>query len=198
MVQAMSVGIFIIPQTILEFKNSVLMKQIGTTNIKPVFFVLSVMFVGLIFIIISFLWTLLWAGIFFGPSFGWKEVAAPNHFGPAVPFVVLVFISTISLGMMLSSIFKSTTSFIAGSNVIFMPIAFLSGAFIPAELINGSDVFEYVTYINPFKYTMDPFLKAWSGQDFVFTPTYGIYLGVSLGLIGAYIGVAGWKLRWQA
>ncbi|KAF0851452.1 ABC transporter ATP-binding protein/permease [Spiroplasma poulsonii] len=198
MVQAMSVGIFIIPQTILEFKNSVLMKRIGATNIKPVFFVLSVMFVGLIFIITSFLWTLLWAGIFFGPSFGWKEIAAPNNFEPAVPFVVLVFISTISLGMMLSSIFKSTTSFIAGSNVIFMQIAFLSGAFIPAELINGSDVLKYVTYINPFKYKMDPFLKTWSGQDFVFTPTYGIYLGVSLGLIGVYIGVAGWKLRWQA
>ncbi|WP_283272474.1 ABC transporter ATP-binding protein/permease [Spiroplasma sp. SV19] len=198
MVQAMSVGIFIIPETILEFKNSVLMKRIGATNIKPVFFVLSVMLVGLVFIITSFLWTLLWAGIFFGQSFGWKEIAAPNHFGPAIPFVVLVFISTLSLGLMLASVFKSTTAFIAASNIIFMPIALLSGTFIPAELINASNVLKYVTYVNPFKYTMDPFLKAWSGQEFVFTSTYGVYLGVSLGLIGMYIGIAGWKLRWQA
>ncbi|PQP79027.1 hypothetical protein C6B38_02615 [Spiroplasma sp. ChiS] len=198
MVQSMSVGIFIIPQTILEFKNSVLMKRIGATNIKPVFFVFSVMIVGMIFIVLSFLWTLLWAGILFGSTFGWKEIAAPNNFVAAIPFVILVFISTIALGLMLASIFKSITSFIAGSNVIFMPIAFLSGSFIPSELINSSDVLKYVTYINPFKYTMDWFLKAWSGQNFVFTPTYGIYLEISLALIGTYVSVAGWKLRWQA
>lgn len=114
MVQAMSVGIFIIPQTILEFKNSVLMKRIEATNIKPVFFVFSVMIVGMIFIVLSFLWTLLWEGILFGPTFGWKEIAAPNNFVAAIPFVILVFISTIALGLMLASIFKSTTSFIAG------------------------------------------------------------------------------------
>ncbi|WP_338988320.1 hypothetical protein [Spiroplasma endosymbiont of Dasysyrphus albostriatus] len=46
MLQPMAVGIFIIPQTIVEFKNSVLMKRIGATNIKPIFFVLSVMIIG--------------------------------------------------------------------------------------------------------------------------------------------------------
>ncbi|WP_342256343.1 ATP-binding cassette domain-containing protein [Spiroplasma endosymbiont of Poecilobothrus nobilitatus] len=63
MVQAMSVGIFIIPQTILEFKNSVLMKQIGAANIKPVFFVFSVMIVGMIFIVLSFLWTTIYSWV---------------------------------------------------------------------------------------------------------------------------------------
>jgi len=54
MVQAMSVGIFIIPQTILEFKNSVLMKRIGATNIKPIFFVASVVTIAFLFIIVAF------------------------------------------------------------------------------------------------------------------------------------------------
>lgn len=45
---------------------------------------------------------------------------------------------------------------------------------------------------------MDPFIKALSGTSFTFTTTYGIYLGVALGLIGIYTIVASPKLRWQA
>lgn len=60
--------------------------------------------------------------------------------------------------MMFASIFRSTTSFIAISNVFYLPVAFLSGGFIPIELINGNDILKYVTYINPFKYCLDPFL----------------------------------------
>ncbi|AHF60831.1 hypothetical protein P344_02325 [Spiroplasma mirum ATCC 29335] len=195
--QTMSVGIFIIPQTILEFKNSVLMKRIGATNIKPVFFVLAVIAVGFAFIILAFFWTLLWAGIFFGGSFGWDKVAIPYNVGPAIPFALIIFVSSIGLGLMLASVFKSTTAFVAVSNVIYMPIAFLSGSFMPAELILNSNVLKYVTYINPFKYCLDPFLAAWKG-NFSFTTTFAIYLAVSLGLLATYIGVASWKMRWQA
>lgn len=197
MVQAMSVGIFIIPQTILEFKNSVLMKRIGATNIKPIFFVASVVTIAFIFIIIAFFWTLLWSGIFFGHRFGWSTVALPTDVGPAIPFLVILIITSISLGMMLASIFKSTTSFIAISNVIYLPVAFLSGGFVPIEMINNTNALKYITYINPFKYCLDPFLLAWN-HKFVWETIYYAYVPISLVLIAGFIGVAGWKLRWQA
>ena len=197
MVQAMSVGIFIIPQTILEFKNSVLMKRIGATNIKPIFFVASVVTIAFLFIIVAFFWTLLWAGIFFGHRFGWSIVALPTDVGPAIPFLVILIITSISLGMMLASIFKSTTSFIAISNVIYLPVAFLSGGFIPIEMISNSDALKYITYINPFKYCLDPFLQAWN-HNFVWETIYYAYVPISLVLIAGFIGIAGWKLRWQA
>lgn len=197
MVQAMSVGIFIIPQTILEFKNSVLLKRIGATNIKPVFFVSSVILVGFIFIFIAFLWTLLWAGIFFGSDYGWSDIALPKHILISIPFIVLMFISSISFGIMLASVFKSTTAFIAVSNTIFFPIAFLSGSFVPINLILASDVLRIFTYINPFKYVLDLFLNAWNSPIFQFDYTLWIFLTVSLSLIGIYITVAGLKLRWQ-
>ncbi|MGL5268171.1 MAG: ABC transporter ATP-binding protein/permease [Spiroplasma sp.] len=197
MVQAMSVGIFIIPQTILEFKNSVLMKRIGATNIRPVFFVISVIFIGFIFIILAFFWTLLWAGIFFGHKLGWKTVSLPDDILPSIPFLALLIITSISVGMMFASMFKSTTSFIAVSNVFYLPVAFLSGGFIPIELINNNNVLKYVSYINPFKYCLDPFLAAWNGQ-FVFQTVYYAYIPISLVIIGGCIGFAGWKLRWQA
>lgn len=197
MVQAMSVGIFIIPQTILEFKNSVLMKRIGATNIRPVFFVTSVIFIGFLFIILAFFWTLLWAGIFFGHKFGWKTVALPYDIGPSIPFLAILIVTSISVGMMFASMFKSTTSFIAVSNVFYLPVAFLSGGFIPVELINNNFVLKYVSYINPFKYCLDPFLAAWNGK-FVFQSIYYAYIPISLAIIGGCIGFAGWKLRWQA
>lgn len=197
MVQAMSVGIFIIPQTILEFKNSVLMKRIGATNIRPVFFVISVITIGFIFILVAFLWTLLWAGIFFGSKFGWREVSLPHDILPTIPFLLILIVTSIALGMMFASIFRSTTSFIAISNVFYLPVAFLSGGFIPIELINGNDILKYVTYINPFKYCLDPFLAGWNG-DFIFKNIYYAYIPISLGIVGVCIGFAGWKLRWQA
>lgn len=197
MVQAMSVGIFIIPQTILEFKNSVLMKRIGATNIRPVFFVTSVIFIGFVFIVVAFLWTLLWAGIFFGRRFGWDVVALPNDILPTIPFLAILIITSISLGMMFASVFRSTTSFIAVSNVFYLPVAFLSGGFIPVEMINNNDILKYITYINPFKYCLDPFLAAWN-SDFIWKNIYYAYIPISLGIIGVCIGFAGWKLRWQA
>ena len=197
MVQAMSVGIFIIPQTVLEFKNSVLMKRIGATNIKPVFFVVSVIFIGFIFIVVAFLWTLLWAGIFFANKYGWRAVALPNDILPTIPFLTILIITSISIGMMFASLFKSTTSFIAISNVFYLPVAFLSGGFIPIELITNNEILKYVTYINPFKYCLDPFLAAWNGK-FVFQTIYYAYIPISIAIIGGCVAFAGWKLRWQA
>ncbi|WP_338985907.1 ABC transporter ATP-binding protein/permease [Spiroplasma endosymbiont of Thecophora atra] len=198
MLQPMAVGIFIIPQTIVEFKNSVLMKRIGATNIKPIFFVFSVMIIGFFFMIATFLWSLLWVGIMFGGTYGWSNIVTANFIGESIPFIILIFFSSMGLGMLLASIFKSVTALVAASNVIYFPVTLLSGVFFPAELINSSPVLKYATYFNPFKYAMDPFIQAWSGTSFTFTTTYGIYLGVALGLIGIYTIVASSKLRWQA
>lgn len=195
--QVIATGVFIIPQTILEFKNSVLMKRIGATNIKPLFFVLSINVMGIVFMTIGLLWTLLWAGIMFGNEFGWANVATPKQIGSLLPFLVLILFSSIGLGMMLSSIFKSTTAYVAVSNVIYMPVAFLSGGFLPIELIQGSEVLKYVSYINLFKYSVDPYMASWNGS-FKFSLEFGIYIGVAIGLICVYGTIAGKKLRWQS
>ncbi|WP_338985466.1 ABC transporter ATP-binding protein/permease [Spiroplasma endosymbiont of Diplazon laetatorius] len=197
MMQIISVGIFIIPQTILEFKNSVLMKRIGATNIRPIFFILTVVAMGIFFMIIGFLWTLLWAGIMFGGSLGWANVSLPVQIGESLPFLLLTLVQSISLGMLLAALFKSTTAYIAVSNVLYMPIAFLGGSFLPIDLIMNSSVLKYATYINIFKYCMDPFINAWAGR-FVFDLTTGIYLGVSIVMVSAFTTTAAFKLKWES
>ncbi|BET38521.1 ABC transporter permease [Spiroplasma ixodetis] len=174
------------------------MKRIGATNIKPIFFVLSVIIIWFFFMIATLLWSLLWVGIMFGGTYGWSDIVTANFIGESIPFIILIFFSSMGLGMLLASIFKSVTALVAASNVIYFPFALLSGVFFPAELINSSPVLKYAAYFNPFKYAMDPFIKSLSGTSFTFTTTYGIYLWVALGLIGIYTIVASPKLRWQA
>jgi len=53
--QIISIGIFFVPQTIIEFKSSVLMKRIGATSIKPRLFVGVIIIMGVIFSVFAFL-----------------------------------------------------------------------------------------------------------------------------------------------
>ncbi|WP_339043295.1 hypothetical protein [Spiroplasma endosymbiont of Apeira syringaria] len=89
-VNIISVGIFIIPQTIIEFKLSVLLKRIGATNIHPLFFVTAVIIIGVFASIISFLWTLLWGGIYFGGTYGWSVIALPTQIGASIPWIIII------------------------------------------------------------------------------------------------------------
>ncbi|WP_342260948.1 hypothetical protein [Spiroplasma endosymbiont of Notiophilus biguttatus] len=82
------------------------MKRIEATNIKPIFFVLSVMIIGFFFMIATFLWSLLWAGIMFGGTYGWNNIVTANFIGESIPFIILIFFSSMGLEMLLASIFK--------------------------------------------------------------------------------------------
>ncbi|ARU91195.1 ABC transporter ATP-binding protein [Spiroplasma clarkii] len=193
---ALAIGFFIIPSTILEFKTSVLMKRIGATNIKPVFFLLSVVLIGLFLVIISVLWTALWAGILFGYKFGWSVTSTPYDVGASILLFIPMICLAMSLGLTLASIFKSTTTYNAVVNVIYMPITLLSGGFAPIESIQTSPQLNAMSWANPFKYSINPFVAAWNG-NYEFNTENTIYLIVTLALIAFFIVVPAFKLRWQ-
>lgn len=195
-VNIISVGIFIIPQTIIEFKLSVLLKRIGATNIHPLFFVSAVIIIGVFASIISFLWTLLWGGIYFGGTYGWSNIALPSQIAASIPWIIIIFITTIALGIMLASLFKTITSFIAVANVLYLPIAYLSGSIMPITWITSSKVLNIISYFSPFKYSTMPYFQCWSGT---FKMTWEIYLdgAVSLVILAGFMAIAGRKLKWQ-
>ncbi|WP_338959260.1 ABC transporter ATP-binding protein/permease [Spiroplasma endosymbiont of Tiphia femorata] len=195
-VNIISVGIFIIPQTIIEFKLSVLLKRIGATNIHPLFFVTAVIIIGVFASIISFLWTLLWGGIYFGGTYGWSVIALPTQIGASIPWIIIIFITTIGLGIMLASLFKTITSFIAVANVLYLPVAYLSGSIMPIDWITSSKVLNIISYFSPFKYSTLPYFECWNGT---FKMTWEMYLygGISLIILAIFMGIAARKLKWQ-
>lgn len=195
-VNIISVGIFIIPQTIIEFKLSVLLKRIGATNIHPLFFVTAVIIIGVFASIISFLWTLLWGGIYFGGTYRWSVIALPTQIGASIPWIIIIFITTIGLGIMLASLFKTITSFIAVANVLYLPVAYLSGSIMPIDWITSSKVLNIISYFSPFKYSTLPYFECWNGT---FKITWEMYLygGISLIILAIFMGIAARKLKWQ-
>lgn len=196
-VNIISVGIFIIPQTIIEFKTSVLLKRIGATNIHPLFFVSAVIIIGVFASIISFLWTLLWGGIYFGDAYGWSNIALPSQIAATIPWIIIIFVSSIALGIMLASLFKTMTAYFAVANVLYLPIAYLSGSIMPIDWITNSKVLNIISYFSPFKYSTLPYFECWNGT---FSMTWEIYLygGASLIILAAFLAIAARKLKWQA
>ncbi len=195
-VNIISVGIFIIPQTIIEFKTSVLLKRIGATNIHPLFFVTAVIIIGVFASIISFLWTLLWGGIYFGDAYGWNNIALPSQIAATMPWIFIIFISSIALGIMLASLFKTMIAYFAVANVLYLPIAYLSGSIMPIDWITSSKVLNIISYFSPFKYSTLPYFQCWEGT-FLMTWEMYLYGGISLIILAVFMGIAGKKLKWQ-
>lgn len=196
-VNIISVGMFVIPQTIIEFKTSVLLKRIGATDIHPFFFVSAVIIMGLIMSIISFLLTLLWGGIYFGQTYGWKNIALPNQIAISIPWILIIFVTAIGMGLMLAAMLKTMTSYFAVTNVLYLPIAYLSGSILPIDLIIKTPVLNIISYLSPFKYSTLPYFNCWSGT-FKMTWEMYIYGATSLVILAGFIGIAAKKLKWQS
>lgn len=194
--QIIAIGIFFIPQTIIDFKNSVLMKRIGASDIKALWFVSAIVAMGILSSIIAFLWTLLWAGIFFGHMYSWSLIASAHQPWSALPFLLIIFASAASFGIMLSSVIKNFATYITVSNIIYFPIAFLSGGLTSMYLIANNNILQYVKYINPFNYCVSPFIDSWIGK-FSFNVNNGINLAVSLLLLSSYIFISTKKMSWE-
>lgn len=197
-VQLMTVGIFTVPITIIEFKKSVVLKRIGATNIGPSAFVGSVIFIGVIVSIFALFWTLLWAGIMFGSitEQGWGLAFSAN-LGKAFPFALLTLLLSISLGMCLGSILKTETGVVALSEIIFLPAAFLGGAFIPYNVVIGSDVLRTISYFMPFRYSAWPFLDMWKNGSLPVDYMLWINIFSSIGFISLFTIISTLKLRWN-
>ncbi|WP_338971441.1 ABC transporter ATP-binding protein/permease [Spiroplasma endosymbiont of Panorpa germanica] len=192
------VGISVLPQTLIEFRNSGLMKRIGSTNTRAINFIISTIGICVIFMILTFLWTLLWSGIMFGWEFGWKEIIAPKQIGESIGYLALIILTSTTFGLMIASLFKSSspTAYITISNIIFIPTAFLSGSFIPIDLIEKSTILNGFSYLNVFKYTITPLNSSWFGT-FEFDLKNTIFFFVSLIIIITFGFISFKKLSWD-
>ncbi|WP_342276908.1 hypothetical protein [Spiroplasma endosymbiont of Nebria brevicollis] len=96
----------------------------------------------------------------------------------------------------MAALLRTQAAYISIANIIYFPIAFLTGGIVSMTLIENSDVLKYIVYISPFHYCVNPFMDAWVGK-FSFTTEVGIDLGVSFVLIGFYMTIASRNLKWQ-
>lgn len=196
-VQIISIGIFIMPETIVDFKNSVILKRIGATHIKSIIFILSLAILGFLFGLFSYFWSIMWAGIFFGNQYGWVNLLQLDHLAAAIPFLFIILASSSAFGLMLTIFFKSSASFIAASNFIFVVVSFLSGGYVPIHALEADKVLNVMLYFNPFYYIVHLYLIIMNGT-FMFDLKNISFILISLFLFTFYVIMGVKNLRWQA
>ncbi|MGL5640422.1 MAG: ABC transporter permease, partial [Mycoplasmoidaceae bacterium] len=184
--QVLQTGIQILPEAIIEFKQSVILKRIGSTPIKAIDFVLIMMSYYFCVIFVQFWWIVLWTTL----AFGFIE------FGTGIPevtdkilgidllwkgnvdwfsfFITSMYTSVLAIvvGLFIASVSKSSIHSQVIGGITFFITMFLSGNFISIQTIDSMGAMKYISMITPFRSVNNLTYISWNSQDMfaVFQP----------------------------
>ncbi|MGL5591614.1 MAG: hypothetical protein ACRDCF_02660 [Mycoplasmoidaceae bacterium] len=182
---SMTISLLVLPLTIFEFKNSVLLKRIAVTNIKPWMFLFAMISYYFLIIIISTITTILLSMALFSQywSVG-EEISSITKPDGSIAKVLAPSLSEyfanaewggIIWGVILNSLVGSSIGFLAVSfsksslilQGILIPVLilsqFLSAMVLPVAMIKEIDAIWYVTYISPFRYSSGLINESFNG-----------------------------------
>ncbi len=180
-----AISVIVLPNAIFEFKESSLLKRIGSTPIKPLFFMLTIGFFYLILMIISLIWSLIFSLMMFSQYWdigrviveavvGTKpEVLAPSfsevlnivNWGGVIFGQIMSMIVGVSIGIVLASFATSSMMIMGMGTIILISTQFLTGQVLPPSMIVEVDVMWYGGYfLSPFKAPTSIILESWNGS----------------------------------
>lgn len=168
---ALGTGMQGMPFSILELKKSVLLKRIGASPVKPAMFTIVIVTYFTATIILSILWLMIWALIF------WQDTSIFQPMGTIVGFFgflygnVLNIIVSIAIGFTIASLAKSEVQVQTFGMLLYFPSTFLSGQFISIDSIANSEVMNWISRFVPFRYTTMIIVESWSGSKTIDVPT---------------------------
>lgn len=169
--QVMSFAINVVPQSINDFKTSVLLKRIGSTPIKPITFLLTVSIYYGVLMFISFFWNMLMVVIWFPSKIGIIFAGDPSVGVLAIEWGSLIFaifytvITSIFIGLLVVSLSKSAIASNVIGMIIFFLSMFLSGMLFPIQNITPNLGLNIVSYFTPFRYTTGLMTMSWNGNS---------------------------------
>ncbi|MGL5246388.1 MAG: hypothetical protein ACRC8C_02365 [Mycoplasmoidaceae bacterium] len=184
--QILQTGIQILPEAIIEFKQSVILKRIGSTPIKAIDFILIMMSYYFSVIFVQFWWIVIWTTL----AFGFLE------FGTGIPgstdkilgmdllwrgnvdwfsfFITSMYTSVLAIvvGLFIASVSKSSIHSQVIGGITFFVTMFLSGNFISIQTIDSMGAMKYISMITPFRSVNNLTYISWNSQDMfaVFQP----------------------------
>ncbi len=92
--------------------------------------------------------------LLFGIWFDFRIASATGFLG-ALVFMILTFVTFVSFGLIMGSLFEDTEGFMTFVQLITMPIFFLSGAITPINQLQGIPVLYQLQFVNPLTYGVD-------------------------------------------
>lgn len=180
-----TVSLTILPVALFEFKSSSLLKRIGVTSIKPWMFMLTISIYYICIMIIATIFALLVSMLIFikywnqgrlvsntfynniqyeiySPTFH-QVLKNVNYSGFLFANLMNILVST-SLGLLISSISKSSLSIQGISIPILILSEFLTAQVLPIGMVKSIDALYYLSYISPFKYSTGQVIESWTGN----------------------------------
>ncbi|WP_215826469.1 ATP-binding cassette domain-containing protein [Spiroplasma endosymbiont of 'Nebria riversi'] len=192
MIQVMITGFQIISGTIVEFRNSIIVKHFGSINIKPKTFFLTVILFGCILSLFTILITLFWTTIIFGRQFNISELLSFINL-PVIGYLIFSIIISISFGVLLATFFKTQKKHMLISNALFLPMMLFSGIFLSKFKFDKNLIFKIFSYLSIFKYPSSLLMNNVANNSILSNTNFIINILVSSALPLIFIGVA---IKW--
>ncbi len=186
-------GIVTLSMTYSDFKQSIIIKRIGATPLRPWQFISSILIFHVILIFIGSFWTLGIGGALYHSQINWATI----NWGFVILAILLLSIMCSAIGIIvgiLASDFKVANAF---ALLLYLPTSFLSGQYIPYMAIKGQPVLVIIAKIIPFSYPVSIMNRGWNNyaalNDLINAALFNNYwlpILVSLIWIVALISVA--------
>lgn len=151
MIQVMLIGLQIIANTIIEFRNSIIFKHFGTMQVNPLTFLVTIILFGFILSFITVLMIIFWVIVLFANKFPILELLNFINFS-FVGYLFVAIVTSISFGNLLATFLKTQKQHLLISNFLFVWMIIFSGNFLP-DLINNFLFMKTLSYLSIFRYS---------------------------------------------
>ncbi|WP_027123838.1 ABC transporter permease [Mycoplasmoides pirum] len=180
-----STGLNSMPVSIMEIKESVLMKRIGSTPIKPWMFITTIAAFYILIMIAQILLVLFVIFIFFGfQTFGAGSILNPiqitgnqlfftgyhangldisTNWGGYIFGTIYTILLSIFLAILIVSLTKKSASASMVGGMIYFLSMFLSGLLFPLAVISNNNILYGLSFISPFRYVNVLITLSWNG-----------------------------------
>ena len=192
-----AIAVTSMPQSIFEFKKSTLLKRIGSTPIKPWFFMLTIGFYYVLVMFISLIWSFLFSLIIFGipywdvgreiseaivgtnarpailaPSF--SKVLNVVNWGGFIWAQLMTIMVGVACGLTIASFARSSIMIQALGTMILISTQFITAQVLPPSMVSNIEPMWYLGYVlSPFKSPISIALESWNGDAVIITTDIG-------------------------
>ena len=143
----MIIGLQVMPGIIIELKNSSILKRIKATNVKSIDLVISLLFYFTLVSIISILFNIVFGSLMYLNHMHFELV----NYGELILAFVIGMLVALSFGIFISGVLRSAQTALVIGLLLTLPGAFLSGQFLPPNLIATWGPVRYLSFVFPQK-----------------------------------------------
>lgn len=155
-------GIVTLAMTYSDFKQSIIIKRIGATPLKPWQFITSILIFHVVLIFVGSFWIMGIGAALYHSQINWAVI----NWGYVTLSILLSAIMCSTVGIMIGIMAPDFKVANAISLLLYLPTSFLSGQYIPFSIIKGQAVLEIIAKIIPFSYPVSIMNRGWNHSAF--------------------------------